>query len=192
MGSGSGMKFIKRHFLIKQLLLPRMPLSEPWKQWLVDPRSLSKQLSGYCGGSFNVQLLSQQTIRPTDYERQWLRLKDRQSVMVREVCLRCGNNPIVFARTVVGYSQLQGRLRRLAFLRRQPLGTSCLARGLRRDQLELFRLQSTQVLFQQAMQVLPQSSSKMLWGRHSLFSLGHKSLLVTEVFSPTLLDEIGR
>jgi len=186
------MKFIKRRFLIKHLLFPRMPLSGHWKQWLVDPRSLSKQLAGYCGGSFNVQLLSQKTLRPTDYERQWLGLADRQSVMVREVCLRCGDKPIVFARTVVAHSQLQGRLRRLAFLRRQPLGTSFLARGLRREKLALFRLQPTQALFQQALQVLPQVSPQTLWGRHSLFSLGHKSLLITEVFLPLHSGENNR
>lgn len=98
----------------------------------------------------------------------------------------CAGRPWVFARTVIPPHTLHGGLRHLAHLGNKPLGTVLFTdRTLRRDRVELARLVAGQRLFDAATRRLETPPAAM-WGRRSLFHIGGKRLLVSEIFLPDI------
>lgn len=153
--------------------VPAFSLSPLWRDWLLNKGSLTARLSALQPGSFNVEVLSQFTALPTSTERQALQLQSHQPVWIREVILRLGDIPLVYARTAVPLATLRaagGNLKKLgsrslgSFLFRQP--------GLQRTPLQVSHCADNDLGLQ--------------WARRSVFSLSGYPLLVTEAFSSRL------
>jgi chorismate--pyruvate lyase len=133
---------------------------------------------------FRVKVLSQIRGRPRKDEARVLGMRRGGVAIVRQVQLLCDEQPRVYARTVIPVSSLEGRLRRLARLGERPLGAMLFAdRGMRRGVVELARIRPGETLYADAVRD-PWQASGVIWGRRSIFRLGHKSLLVSEIFLP--------
>jgi chorismate--pyruvate lyase len=152
--------------------------------WLLDPSSLTRRLQQACGDGFRVQVLQQRWELPQLSEARVLGIKAGRHALVREVRLRCGDRPWVFARTVIPAATLTGRERRLGHLGTRPLGGLLFRdRSMRRGELEVARIMRGQPLFRLACAGLDSMPAE-LWGRRSLFFLRDKPLLVCEMFLP--------
>lgn len=152
--------------------------------WLLDASSLTRRLQQACDGDFRVQVVQQRWELPLLSEARVLGIRSGRQALVREVRLRCGDQPWVFARTVIPAATLTGPQRRLGHLGERPLG-GLLFRdpSMRRGELEIARIERGQPLFRLAcagLAALPPN----LWGRRSLFFLRDKPLLVCEMFLP--------
>ena len=152
--------------------------------WLLDPASLTLRLQCLCPGQFQVRLLSQGWGRPRLDEAQALGMKQGERAIIRQVHLLCGNQPWVYARTIIPASSMRGSLRRLAHLGTRPLGAMLFADpGMRRGRVELANIKSTEPLFEDATRHLHRQPGN-IWGRRSVFRIAHKPLLVSEIFLP--------
>lgn len=155
--------------------------------WLMDEKSLTERLIKGCSKQFRVEVLSQRWVKPTQAEMQLLSLSSRQKVMLRQVILFCGDNPVVFAHSLIPYKTLKGKHRRLAYLKNKPLGKYLFSNvGLKRSSLQWSRILPNSKLYN-----LVATSGELtgsIWGRRSLFHLGDKKLLVSEYFLPNLLS----
>jgi chorismate--pyruvate lyase len=152
--------------------------------WLLDTASLTRRLQGLCAGEFRVRVLSQVRRRPRLDEARVLGMRRGGLAIIRQVQLLCDEHPLVYARTVIPVSSLQGRLRRLAHLGAQPLGAMLFAdRGMRRGIVELARIRPGETLYADAVCDLRHAHGE-IWGRRSIFRLAHKPLLVSEIFLP--------
>jgi len=154
--------------------------------WLYDPASLTARLVAACEQQFRVQVLSQGWGTPFHNEARRLGVRARQSALIREVFLYCGNTPWVFARTVIPRSTLSGKQKYLANLGSKPLGAVLFSDPhMRRDQFEVACIEAGQYLYTAATQA-SHKKPKQIWGRRSVFYLAGKPLLVNEIFLPAI------
>jgi chorismate--pyruvate lyase len=154
------------------------------RDWLYDPCSLTQRLQQACADTFSVRVLAQRRQRPMPDERRLLGMSEREFALVRQVQLCCGDQPWVFARTVVPLGSLAGRGRRLGCLGNRPLGAMLFAaKGVRRSRLQLARLVAGDVIFEKAINGLTMIPEE-IWGRRSLFHYAGRPLLVNEIFLP--------
>jgi chorismate--pyruvate lyase len=153
--------------------------------WLIDRGSLTDRVRRRCAG-FGVRLLFQGPRRPTRDERP-LFGAGKSRALVREVCLDCGGEPMVFAHSVIRLRDLRGPWRVVARLGARPLGAALFADPrIKRRPLRFRRLVLNDELHARAcaaLRVRPQA----LWARSSLFTLHNSPILVTEVFLPGIL-----
>lgn len=171
---------------IPQARLLRDHVPPAIRHWLFDRASLTHRLRATCQGCFRVQLLSQRRQGPLLGEARRLGLAPHASALVREVRLLCNERPWVFARTVIPLQTLRGRTRRLAHLGTRPLGAMLFAdASMERDEVEVARLDPGTPLFEHA--VGSGALGAPVWGRRSVFRVGGKPLLVSEIFLPPLL-----
>lgn len=149
--------------------------------WLLDSASLTRRLQQACQGSFRVQLLNQGWVRPLRDEARALVLRPGSRAMLREVHLLCDEQPWVFARTVIPRDTLSGKYRRLAHLGNKSLGAMLFAdQSMHRSPVKLARISAGR-LFDSATRDLS-NKPHVIWGRRSLFRIGGKPLLLSEVF----------
>ena len=161
-------------------------LSIELTRWLFDPGSLTRRLRQCCTKQFRVRVLWQGWSRPGRDEAQALRLRLDAWAWTREVRLFCGEQPWVFARTLIPAATLRGRGRGLTRLGNRPLGDVLFTTpGVRRGPVEIARIVPGQRLHQRAL-ADPQSAAPPLWARRSLFYLDQQPLLVCEIFLPDL------
>jgi chorismate--pyruvate lyase len=148
------------------------------RPWLLDEQSLTERLIRASKGNFRVEHIAQSWQRPTLSERRLLKLPAGQWALVREVALRCHDEPWVYARSVIPAGTLKGRLRRLRRLHNRSLGALLFQQpGLRRRQFEVALLPAgSQFIHPDLRQQGP------AWARRSCFELAGRSLLVAEVF----------
>lgn len=166
----------RRHWVLPRNMRP----------WLLDHGSLTAKLIARSHGDFRVQVLRQVTARPLLSEQRALGLRSGERVLVREVLLFGEGEPWVFARSLVPLRSLSGRLRRLRYLRDRPLGAFLFAQsGLQRGAMEVSCIKPGQSY------VPPEVRGQTpLWGRRSVFRLGDKPLLVSEVFLEPFMRNI--
>jgi chorismate lyase len=158
--------------------------SGPWRTWLTDHGSLTRRLRQR-HSDFNVQQLHQAISRPNSDE---LNLTGRQPALIREVLLRAGNTPLVFAHTVIPVSGLRGPWQALAGLGNRSLGGALFANPLvERYPLAYRRLDYRHPLYRASLPWLSHPVAT-LWARRSQFALAGHRLMVTEVFLPDLLN----
>lgn len=154
--------------------------------WLLDPGSLTARLKGHCPGRFRVEIVSQHWGTPQHNEIRRLGMRERQVSLIREVYLYCGEQAMVFARTIIPRKTLSGRQKHLAGLGSRALGSVLFSvPNMRRDEIEVAQLDSGKRLFHKAVSVLAQPPQHV-WGRRSVFYLDAKPLLVSEFFLPAV------
>lgn len=168
----------------REQLLGELP---PIRDWLFDNGSLTRGLQRACeNGGFRVEVLDQRWQRPQLNERRRLAMPARQLALVRQVYLYCGDQPCVYARTIIPRETLSGAQRHLAVLGNRPLGAVLFADPcMHREPMEFARLQAGDRLFAAAVQRLPQPPG-VIWGRRSVFYLAARPLLVNEIFLPPI------
>jgi len=153
--------------------------------WLTDRGSLTDRIRTRCA-AFGVRLLFQGPRRPTRDER-LLFGAGKSRALVREVCLDCGGEPVVFAHSVARLRHLRGPWRALARLGAQPLGAALFADPrVKRRPLRFRKLAVSDELHARACAAL-RARPRVLWARRSLFTLHNSPILVTEVFLPGIL-----
>ena len=155
--------------------------------WLLSRGSLTRLIQQRCSG-FRVKPLLQTRVLPCRDELAVLGLRRGELALVREVYLYCDTTPVVFAHSVVARENLRGAWRGLSGLGSRSLGAALFANPrVRRAPFQFKKLHSSHPLFRRACRGLP-APPPCLWARRSLFSLHGKSILVTEVFLPAILE----
>ena len=164
-----------------QQQLRRAQVSDPLRDWLLEPGSLTRRLRSCCAGQFQVRVLDQGLQRPQRGEAKALHRPAHELTLVRQVLLCCGEQPWVYARTVIPLPSLQGGLQALTRLGNRPLGELLFADpSMQRSPIEVAPLRG----------LLPAPLSRQdsagSWGRRSVFTLWGRPLLVSEFFLPAL------
>lgn len=156
-----------------------------WRPWLTNHGSLTLRLQAHFP-DFNVLRLRQAVARPFFDETAGVGLDARQPALIREVLLRSGETPLVFAHTVIPLAGLRGPWQSLAGLGNRSLGLALFANPrVERFPLEFKRLGRRHPLYRAARPYLerPQDAP---WARRSQFALDGHRLMVTEVFLPSM------
>lgn len=159
-------------------------LSSHLRNWLLDSGSLTQRLVKASDNQFRVEVLSQSWQTPRLSEAKLLDMPPRQQALIREVVLFCGDQPRVFARSVLPATSLTGHLR---FLRH--FDSSSLGAMLFKDPT-MFRHPFQLVCIASDDQTLPlplRQAGDICWGRRSRFELSAKPLMVSEFFLPGFL-----
>jgi chorismate--pyruvate lyase len=145
-----------------------------------DRASLTARLTEAGQGQFRVQLLSQGWQMPTRDDRLILGLADRQMAQVRTVLLYCGEQPRVYARSVIPAGTLAGKGIQLKRLQNRSLGAWLYASP------EVQRSAFEVACFPPDNRYVPANfqGSSTLWGRRSRFDTASGALLVSEIFLP--------
>ncbi len=169
--------------------LLRAPGSTPCNRWLQDRGSLTERIQAR--GRFAVRVLRQGLGIPTTDEALALRLTPGRLAWIREVALLCDDRIVVFAHTVLP-CRPRGPLHVwLARLGNRSLGALLFSHaGFTRGPMKFRALDRRDPLFASALcglRTLDQPPST-LWARRSHFGFGRQSVLVTEIFSPPLLQ----
>jgi chorismate--pyruvate lyase len=166
---------------------------QPWpvgadaaaRAWLLHPGSLTARIVARCH-DFDVRLLRQRRMRPSHDEARLLGLRSGEHALGRDVLLRCGTVPMVFAHSALRPADLDGPWRPVAGLGTRPLGAALFADPrIERLPMAFRRLNRGHPLYCAAVtaigRVLP-----ALWARRSIFVMRGAPLLVTEAFLPAI------
>ncbi|RIJ12370.1 chorismate lyase [Pseudomonas sp. 91RF] len=151
--------------------------------WLFDEGSLTRRLTRLSDDGFSVTPLFEgwQTLR--DDECAALELAEGSEGWVREVYLRGHGEAWVFARSVASRSALQGD-----GLHMDELGSRSLGELLFCD--HAFQRRAIEVCHYPEHWLPEDSRANGLWGRRSRFDRGALSVLVAEIFLPTLWEAV--
>ena len=135
-----------------------------------------------CGEDFSVRVISQHWQKLNAEEASAMSLKHVRSALVRQVLLCCGDQPLVYARTVIPATTVQGAQRRYANMGSRPLGAMLFAdRTMRREEVQVAILPASLEVNQFS------KTDEPVWGRRSVFRVAGKPLLVSEYFLPDLI-----
>lgn len=157
------------------------------KPWLIDKGSLTLRLQKRYP-VFGVNPVSMHYAKPILDEALRLGLPSYKTALIREVLLLGNNKSVVFAHSVLPKSSLRGAWNGLGKLGNKPLGAALFANPqVKRAPLRFKKLAPHHVLYQHAVKHLS-TKPAYLWARRSVFSLNCATILVTEVFLPTLLS----
>jgi chorismate--pyruvate lyase len=163
-------------------------LSPRVRGWLENRGSLTQLIQQRCHGDFRVKPVFQSLAAASRDELALMSLRRKELALVREVYLYCGSTPVIFAHSVVARKDLRGAWRGLSGLGNRSLGTVLFTNPVvRRTPLRFKKLTPAHPLFMRACERL-QAKPQGLWARRSLFSLRGQSILVTEVFLPSILE----
>ncbi|MEQ1719503.1 MAG: chorismate lyase [Nitrosomonas sp.] len=157
------------------------------RYWLQDRGSLTRRIQDCCTHFF-VKPIFQSFSRIYGDELRVMGVRSDELVMVREVFLYCGATPVVFAHSTVTRQNLRGVWRGLNGLGNKSLGTMLFSNPrVQRTPLEFKKVKRGHFLYDRACVPLPIKPAS-LWARRSLFTLNGQSILVTEVFLPSILN----
>lgn len=155
--------------------------------WLVHVGSLTARIRSRCS-DFRVRLVAQDRRVPFGDELAPLGLRAGESAWVREVLLLSGDTPLVFAHTVLPPANARGAWRLLAGLGTKPLGELLFTDPLiARAALRYARLDRRCAMHARAAAACGVQADT-LWARRSLFRRDGRSILVSEVFLPEILN----
>nr|WP_152736640.1 MULTISPECIES: chorismate lyase [Pseudomonas] len=160
------------------------PPDAPTLDWLFDEGSLTRRLTALSDNAFSVTPLFEGWQPLRDDECAALELPGESLGWVREVYLRGHGQPWVFARSVAAQSAL-----REGGLNMDELGSRSLGELLFCDQA--FERQAIEVCHYPAPWLPPEHRADHLWGRRSRFNRGPLSLLVAEIFLPSLWHAVS-
>lgn len=181
------------------------------RSWLLEADSLTARLMAH-SSQFRVQCLHQQTARCLADESRAIGLQRPGRVWEREVLLRCDGEPVVFAHTVVPMSATASDWPLFNALGERSLGSTLFYDPLvTRGELEFARLRAGHPLLQRARAALGLKESHVdshvdshvaahveahveahvvahvVYARRCLYRRRRGTLLVTEVFLPSVL-----
>ena len=169
-------RWYRRHQLFNQSINPSL------LPWLFDTSSLTTRLVALCGDDFSVRVISQNWQKLESDEISAMALENVRSALVRQVLLCCGDKPLVYARTVIPATTIQGAQRRYANMGSRPLGAMLFAdRTMQREAVEVAALPAAHAANQYT------NFDEPIWGRRSVFRVAGKPLLVGEYFLPELI-----
>ena len=157
--------------------------------WLTSRGSLTARLIAHIArvDQFNLLRLQQCAQLPNVDERRELGLRAHELAIVREVLLRDGAKPLVFAHSVVARDDVHGAWRGLSRLGARPLAEMLFHdHAVVRLPMEYKKLDSRHPLYRRAQQVAL-FSARAVWARRSVFLKRGRPLLVTEVFLDTMV-----
>lgn len=157
-----------------------------WQSWLYNDDSLTARLKNGCSEVFRVEVLRQRYARVQLNEAQALSMSAQQHALLREVYLYCGEQRMVYARSVIPLATLTGREKKLASLGNRPLGGflfSC--PSMQREEIELAAFDKRDAVYARATDGIDIDVEE-IWGRRSVFRLSGKPLLVAEIFLPAV------
>jgi chorismate--pyruvate lyase len=160
--------------------------------WLTAGGSLTARLKAH-SETFRVQCLHQRTALCLSDEAAAIGLHRPGRVWEREVLLRCDNTPAVFGHTVVPMSATAADWPLFSALGERSLGTTLFGDPMvRRGVLEFARLREGHPLAQRERAALGLSAPQahILYARRCLYQRRQGTLLVTEVFLPSVLELI--
>lgn len=144
--------------------------------WLTHTGSLTALLRERCA-EFNVCVLRVAEIGLDDDEAAWI---GAARAVVREVFLRCGETPWIYARTLAVDDDPAARLRSLGEM---PLGAWAFAQsGTGRDGLEIACVHAPDALYQRVAAAEAAAKPSALWCRRSVLNAGGESLYICECF----------
>ena len=161
------------------------------RHWLTDTASLTQKLMRH-GGRFRVQRLRQQAAVCLADEAAAVGLARRSRVQEREVVLRCGPLPVVFAHTIVPLNATASDWPFFGTLGERSLGASLFGDPrVLRGPMQYARLQAQHPLVRRASAALDEQcmpGSAALYARRRLFQRNQGLLLVTEIFLPAIAE----
>ncbi|WP_298610104.1 chorismate lyase [uncultured Thiothrix sp.] len=165
------------------------PATASWQlPWLLAPGSLTQRLQQVCQQVFKVEVLKHEFIPAPEFICEDLVIQPKQQVLQREVLLCDGEEPLVFAYSLLPEAALHGRYQELRELGSRPLGHWIFSEPVLKRQIMLFaELSSRARLFQN----LNLPTETRLLGRKTLFVGADKPLLVSEFFLPALQAHSG-
>ena len=156
-------------------------------KWVRDRGSLTERIMAKCG-DFGVRHVANRYARVNRDEARRIGMNPKTFALVREVYLCCGDKPVVFAHSVAARASLKGPWRNLAALGQKSLGSAFLSNPrVKRDDLEFLPISKRHPLYAKSCRFMARRPTR-LWARRSLFGLGKREILVTEVFLPEILE----
>ncbi|QID16749.1 chorismate lyase [Nitrogeniibacter mangrovi] len=168
---------------------PRATVAARLRPWLVDPHSLTARIRARCG-DFHVAVVRQALVRPHADEAAALGLAARERAWLREVWLLADGVPVVYARSVLARRHLRGPWRLFQGIGARPLGAALFSDPrIERQPLHCARLDGRDARYHRLVTLLNGRVAlpPALWARRSAFRLRGRSLLVSEIFLPTIL-----
>ncbi len=156
--------------------------------WLRDSGSLSARIHQHFV-NFNLIRLNQKLAPAHADEAALLGVRMSTGVLVREVILRDGETPLIFAHTVVTRDAAQSAWHAL-----RSLGTRPLAQLLFNDKqiisghLSYRHLNTVHPLMAKINAALPQLKPRRYWARRRVFEKAGQRLIVTEVFLSAITE----
>jgi len=158
--------------------------------WLTSRGSLTARIVSRFD-HFNLVRLTQHAALPNTDERRELGLRDREFAIVREVLLRDGGSPLVFAHSLASRRDVRGVWRGLSRLGARPLAEMLFHdHAVVRLPMEYRKIDARHPLYRRAQQVAPFAPQEV-WARRSVFLKAGRPLLVTEVFLPRMIDAVA-
>lgn len=159
----------------------------PARDWIQSESSLTVRIKEL-GIAFSLEVLNQTERSLSKAQQQQLDTKD-SSAIFREVLLKQGGTPLVYAQTIIPTSTLSGSERGLAELGSQPLGQVLFqSPQATRCAIEFAQVERDSQLGQFIEQQLQQTLKQDCYIRRSNFLLNAKPLLVCECFLPALFE----
>lgn len=174
-------------------------MSGAYRKWLIDDGSLTARLKARYVDFAVKPVLLKNAPAFTD-EAALLCMKPNQDALIREVLLIGGNQPVVFAHSVLPRASLRGAWRGLGKLGNKPLGATLFANPkVKRTPLVYKKLSRHHPISMRVAEHL-QRNPATLWARRSIFSLysanqlntansKYAKILVTEVFLNEILND---
>ncbi len=157
----------------------------PLHRWLTDRGSLTARIIDHFP-NFNLVRVCQLLQTPHRDECRHLDFRRGEIAVVREVLLRSGGTPLVFAHSVAARRDLVGVWRGLSRLGSRPLAEMLFHDPtMLRLPMEYKKIDARHVLYRRAAALTP-VNAKSLWARRSVFLKNDRPLLVTEVFLPAM------
>lgn len=160
--------------------------SSTMQSWLTDQMSLTVKLMQRFE-HFRVQRLMQGNARVLQDEMQTIGLPRRIEVQQREVLLRCDEQAVVYAHTVVPLTATASDWPFFGRLGDRSLGTTLFGDPrVQRGELQYARLASDHPLMRRAAKALGVAITAPHFARRCLYRRRRGLLLVTEVFLPAI------
>jgi len=166
--------------------LKRAAGARHYRPWLTERGSLTRRLQQH-SRQFAVQPLHLARKKPPLAEAQLLQVLPRQHTLQRDVILRCDGEAVVFAHSLLPQQAMRGTWRGLGRLGSHSLGSALFADPrMCRGALQYKKLSPQHFLYRLAVAHIPAMRGP-IWARRSVFRLGRKAVLVSELFLPSVL-----
>lgn len=155
--------------------------------FLFHEDSLTCFIKQRCSGDFSVELISESKQQALPDETQFLSIESEETTFIRRSRLKCGEQAVVYARTIMPQQTIEGENQWLTTLGTKPLGDVLFndEKTYRAD-MRYAKIPVNCELHNEATKDLDISFD--LWGRQSLFYTAQQPLLITEIFLPAILE----